>query len=102
MSRWDLPVPESPTEAERFAVTDPAAGGQGVDHRGADVRVGVEVEVVQPLLPREPGGLDAPFRAAPVAVVALGEEQLDEKAAVGQLLLLGGDDQVTDAGAHGR
>lgn len=41
MSRWLLPVPESPIRAERLAAANPFAGGEGVDEGGVDVRIGV-------------------------------------------------------------
>jgi hypothetical protein len=46
-------------EAEGLAFPDPVAGGEGVDGGGVDVRVGVEVEIPEPLIPREAGGFDA-------------------------------------------
>jgi len=73
-------------QAERLALGDPGAGGELGDDGGLGVRVGVVVEVGQPLLPREAGGADSAGGAASVAVVALGHEQLGEEPAVGQLL----------------
>ena len=58
-------------EAERFAGGDPGAGGEGVDGGGVDVGVGVEVEVLEPLLAREPGGLNPSGGAAAIAVVLI-------------------------------
>ena len=40
----DLPVPESPIKPQRLALLDPLALGQGVDDRGIDAGVGLEVE----------------------------------------------------------
>jgi hypothetical protein len=61
-------------QAEREALFDPVAGGQGVDDGGVEVGVGVEVEGAQRLLAGEPGGFDPPFGAAAGAVVALGHQ----------------------------
>ena len=88
-------------QAQRLALLDPVAGGEGVDDGGVDVGVGVEVEVAQRLLPGEPGGLDPPFGAAAGAVVALGHQQLGEEAAVGHLLAGGGLGQLGELGADG-
>jgi hypothetical protein len=43
-------------QAERLALADPVAAGEGVDQGGVDGGVGVEVEVGQPFLAGEPGG----------------------------------------------
>src|ERR687891_586579 len=43
--RWDLPVPESPIKHSGWPfLLDPLALGQGVDDRGIDAGVGLEVE----------------------------------------------------------
>jgi hypothetical protein len=47
-------------QAQRQALLDPLAGGQGMDDGGIDIGVGVEVEAAQGLFPGEPGGLDPP------------------------------------------
>jgi hypothetical protein len=57
-----------------------------VDGRWGDVGVGVEVEVVQGFEAGEAGLFDAAGAAASVAVVAFGQQQLGEEAAVGELL----------------
>ena len=64
MSRWDLPVPESPIKAERLAFLHPLAGLERVDDGRVDVAVGVDVERAQRLLLGEHGGFDAPLRAS--------------------------------------
>ncbi len=89
-------------QAQGFAVADPGAAGHGVDGRGGDVGVGVEVEVVQVLGAGEAGFFDAAGAAAPVAVVAFGQQQLGEEAAVGELLAFGGVGQFGEAVADGR
>ena len=89
MSRWDLPVPESPIRQSGWPVRTQSQAGQGVDHGGADAGVGVEVEVGQPFRAGEPGAADLPLGAAAVAVVAFGHEQFGEEPAVGELLPLG-------------
>ena len=89
MSRWDLPVPESPIRQSGWPLRNPVAGGQGAEHGGADAGVGVVVEVGQPFRAGEPGAADLPLGAAAVAVLAFGHEQLGEEPAVGELLPLG-------------
>ena len=73
---------------------DPVAGREGVDGGGVDVRVRVEVEVSDPFVPREPGGLDPADGGASVAVVAFREQQFGEEALVGELLLLRRGDRL--------
>jgi hypothetical protein len=58
-----------------------------VDGGGVDVGVGLEVEVPDPLVPREPGCFDAAGGPSPVPVVALGQEQFGEEPPVGELFL---------------
>ncbi len=86
-------------EAERLPAPDPIAGGEGVDGGGVDVRVRVKVEIAEPLVPREPGRLDAPDGRAPVAVVALRQQQLREEPLVAELLLVRGGCGLIDDGA---
>jgi hypothetical protein len=71
----------------------PNRSGQGIDGGRVDVGVGVEIEITQPFLSREPGRFDPAGAAAPVAVVTLAQQQLGQKPPVGQLLALrdGGD-----------
>lgn len=45
-------------QAERQARFDPLAGGEGVDRRGVNVRVGLEIELAERLVAWEPGSLD--------------------------------------------
>lgn len=71
-----------------MASANPVAGGEGIDGGGIDVRVRVEVEIPEPLVPREPCCFDAPHGGAPVAVVALGQQQFCEESLIAQLLLL--------------
>lgn len=66
-------------QAQRVTAADPVAGGEGVDGGRVDVRVGLEVEVSEPLVPREPGRFDSAERGAAVPVVTFREEQLDEE-----------------------
>jgi hypothetical protein len=89
-------------QAQRLPGADPGGAGQGVDGGGVDVRVGVEVEVVEPLLPREAGGFDSTGGAPAGPVVALGEQQLGEEATVGHLLLLRRNEHLLDPGPNRR
>ena len=88
-------------QAKWLAAADPVAGRESVYGRGVDVRVGVEVEVTEPLVPREPGCLDASDRGAAVAVIALRQQQLCEEPLIGQLLLLRSGGRFVDDGADG-
>jgi hypothetical protein len=63
-----------PDQAQGFALADPVAGGELVDGGGVDGRVGGHVEVAEPLLAGEPGGLDPAQGGAAVAVVDLGQQ----------------------------
>jgi len=63
-----------PDQTQRLSLLDPFALGEGVDHGGIDVGVGVEVEGPQGLLAGELGGLDPAFGPASGAIVALGTE----------------------------
>jgi hypothetical protein len=79
-----VPVPEWPV-------------ARGVDRGGVDVRVGVEVEIPEPLIPREPGFFDPSNPGAVVAVVALHQQQLRQEPLVAELLLVrGGRGLVND------
>jgi hypothetical protein len=80
-------------QAQRVAGSDPGAGGEGVDGGRVDRRVGVEIEVGEHFS-RGTGGLHSSDGAAAFPVVALGEQQLGEEPAVGQLLLLPQRQQV--------
>jgi hypothetical protein len=81
---------------------DPGAARQLVDHRGVDVGVGVEVELLDALVAGEAGVVDAACGAAGVPLVALGHHELGEEPEVGQLFALrrGGDlfEPVADGG----
>ena len=90
MSRWDLPVPESPIRHSGLAGADPRAFGQGVDQAGVDQRVGGEVEVGQSFRAGEPGLADQPGLAAVLAFVAFHGQQLDQEPLVAGLLPGGG------------
>src|SRR3954454_23683895 len=99
MSRWDLPVPESPIrQSGSPAVTQaPVARGLMVagviagvaskskssSHfcRGEARGVGAKLEPREPLLWGKAGGLAPPCRPAAVTVVAFGEQQLGEESA---------------------
>ena len=61
-------------EAERFAFADPVTGSELVDRGRVDVRVRVEIEVTEPLAPREASRRHAPNRGAPIAIIALREQ----------------------------
>lgn len=61
-------------QTQRLPLLDPFALGEGVDHGGVDVGVGVEVEGPQGLLPGELGGLDPTLGPASCTVVTLGEQ----------------------------
>jgi hypothetical protein len=89
MSRCDLPVAGVADQAQWVPGLDPVAGRQLVDDSGADGWVGVKVEVVDALVAREGGVVDAAGGAAAVPVVAFGHHQLGEEPEVGQLLALG-------------
>jgi len=84
----------------------PSARGQVVDggrvHGGVglEVEVEVEVEVTDPLVAGKSGGFDPAYGAAPVPVVALGEQQLSEEPAVSQLFLFRGGEHLAHPGAH--
>jgi hypothetical protein len=60
MSRWDLPVPDSPIRGERLAGGDPGGLGEGVDDLGGEVGVDLVVEVLDALGAGEPGLADQP------------------------------------------
>ncbi len=62
-------------EAQRPALGDPVALGEGVDDGRVQVRVGGVVQIVEPFRAGEAGLGDAADAAAFVAVVALGEQQ---------------------------
>lgn len=64
----------------------------GVDRSGIHIRVRVEVEVADPLVPRKTSGLDPADRGAPVAVIALGQQQFGKKPLIAELLLLSHSD----------
>jgi len=83
MSRWDLPVPESPmrqsgrpflTESQVARVLTTAGSMFGLASKSRARRD----------FWREPGGLDPPFGAAAGAVVAFCHEQLGEPRARGR------------------
>jgi hypothetical protein len=67
-----------------------------VHQGGVDVGVGVVVEVLEVLLPREPGDLDAAGGGAAVAVVDLGQQEFGEESGVGELVLGRGRDGLLD------
>ena len=94
-------MPGVADQAERLAFADPFAGGEGGECLGGDVRVGLEVEGPQFLLPREAGGLDPAFGAAAAPVVAFGHQQFGEEPAVGHLFPGGGLGEVGELGAQG-
>lgn len=54
-----------------------------------DVRVGVEVDVPEPFVPWKVRRFDAADGGAPVAVIALGQQQFGQEALVGELFLPG-------------
>ena len=68
---------------DRLARVDPGAGGQRGQLRGRDARHGVEVELAQPLQPREARFGDSAGAAPLAAFVDLGGEHLGEEAEVG-------------------
>ena len=73
-----------PEQHHRFAGVDPGAGGEVREGGRGQRRVGVQVEVGQPLGAGELGLVDPPDAASGVAVVALGGEDLGEVGLVGQ------------------
>jgi hypothetical protein len=89
-------------QAERVAAADPVPGDERVDRGGVDVRVGVEVEVPEPHLPREPRRRYATDHGSAVAVAAFGQEQLGEEALLGELLAFGGLHGFIHDGTHRR
>ena len=91
-----------PDQTQRFAVADPVPGREGVHEGGVDVGVGVVVEVLEVLLPREVGDLDAAGGGATVAVVDLGEQEFGEEPGVGELVLGRGGDGLLDHGPDRR
>ena len=80
---------------------DPGAGDQLVDHRRADRRARLEVELLDALVAREAGVVDAAGGTPAIPVVALGHHQFADETEVGQLLALcGGGDlfEIADGG----
>ncbi len=67
-------MPESPIRHSGCPFWTHSHLGEGVDHGGIDVGVGVEVEGPQGLLAGELGGLDPAFGPASGAIVALGKQ----------------------------
>jgi hypothetical protein len=88
-------------EAQRLAGLDPRAFGQGVDERGVDERVGVEVECVETFGAGEAGLAHEPGLASFLSFAALDGQQLDEEAFVAGLLTCRGGGQVVVALADG-
>ena len=101
MSRWVLPVPESPssTSGSPSSIQAPAARWPRV--AGGEVGDAGEVEVGEPFDARELGLVDPPDPAAGVAVVAFGGQHLGEERLVGQPLLGRGVGQLRGLGADG-
>ena len=87
MSRWVLPVPESPSSTTRFAVVDPGPGGQMRQGGWGEVGDAGVVEVGEPFGARELGLVNQPDPAAGVAFVAFGGEHLGQERLVRQALL---------------
>lgn len=75
-------------QAERLALLDLSAGGDGIDGGQVDVGIGVEVERPQALVTVEGGSLDPSFGPAASPVVTRGHQQFGEK----RLLAAGGED----------
>jgi hypothetical protein len=79
MSRWVLPVPESPEQHQRFAFVDPAPGGEVTEDGGGEIGDAGVVEVGEPFGAWELGFVDQPDPAAGVAFVAFGGQRLGQK-----------------------
>ena len=88
-------------QTQWLALLDPLAAGQGVDGGRVDRRVRVVIEVGELLLAGKPGCPDPAHGAAAVAVVALGQQQLGEESAVGQLFAFGSVGDLGEAGPDG-
>lgn len=86
MSRWDLPLPESPIRQSSRPFLTHSQVARGVDDRSVDVPVGLEVEGPQRILPWELRRLDAPVRSGGGPVVALGHQRFGEEPAIGHLV----------------
>ena len=71
MSRWVLPVPESPMQHDGVAGVEVAAGGERGDGRRVDRRGGVEVEVGESFDAWEAGFVNESATAAFGTVVDL-------------------------------
>lgn len=72
------------------------------DGIGADVRVLVVIEVLQPLRAWGPGGTDQPLLAAQVPVGDFDLEQVQEEPLVGGLFAVGGGGQLDKPFPEGR
>jgi len=83
MSRWDLPVPESPIRQSGNPFLTQSLVARGWMTAGSTMGLASQVVGPQRLLPRESGSLDAAFGSAAGAVVALGHQQLSQETAVG-------------------
>ena len=89
-------------QAERAALADPVAGGELADQGRVQGGVGGEVELVEPLCAREPGGVETALGASDGAVVALGHDEFGEEPEVGQLFPLRRGGDLTEPRSHRR
>ena len=87
MSRWVLPVPESPSSTTGSPASIQAAGGEVAEGGRGEVGDAGVVEVGEPFGARELGLVDQPDPAPGVPVVAFGGQHLGEERLVGQPLL---------------
>jgi hypothetical protein len=101
MSRWDLPVPESPIRHSGDPAVTQSQVARVLMTAGLTLGFGVVVEVGQPFRAGEPGGAQPPLGPAVVAVLAFGHEHLGEEPAVGQLVFLGLVGGISELGADG-
>src|ERR1700739_3107736 len=102
MSRWDLPVPESPIRQSGWAFRAQAQGGRVAAAAAAAAGCAAKVKAGEPLRAGDPRAADLPLGAAAVAVLALAHEQLGEEPAVGELLppalVAGGGELAAEGG----
>jgi hypothetical protein len=100
ISRWDLPVPESPIWHNGRPFLTQSQVARVWTTAGSTLALASKSKVRSDFA-GEPGRFDQPLGAAPGAVVAFGHQQLGEERAVGHLLAGGGLGQVGELGADG-
>ena len=86
MSRWDLPVPESPIRQSGWPFLTQSQVARVWMTAGSMCGLASKSKSRSDFSAGERGGLDPAFGAAAGAVVALGQQQFGEEPAVGHLL----------------